>query len=106
MARLCRRWRGLDPLRPSDPGRQVFDPEDDKLRRIRAMDVYQQIAELAAELAAARLTKLERADTIRRLHELQHDLELAEVDAIDSGDRVTAEHLFDQWQRIEDTLGA
>ena len=43
------------------------------------MDTYQQIAELAAELRAACLTKAERQATIQQLHELQHDIELDEV---------------------------
>ena len=70
------------------------------------MDPYQRIAELAAELQDARLTKAERQTAIRQLHELQHDLELEEIDAIDNGDRTAADTLFDQWSRIESALAA
>jgi hypothetical protein len=70
------------------------------------MDTYQRIAELAAELHGARLTKAERKAAIHQLHELQHDLELEEVVAIDYGDRATADALFDQWSRIEHVLAA
>jgi len=70
------------------------------------MDIYQQIAELAAELHNARLTKAERQATIRQLHELQHDIELAEVDAVDHGDSAVADALFQQWSSIEQVLTA
>lgn len=70
------------------------------------MDVYQQISELAAELHSARLTKAERQAAIRQLHELQHDIELDEVAAIDSGDSATAAWLYAQWQQIESVLAA
>ena len=70
------------------------------------MGTYQQIAELTAELQDARLTKAERQAAIRQLHELQHDLELEEIDAIDSGNRAMAEALFAQWSRIESALAA
>ncbi len=70
------------------------------------MGTYQQIAELTAELQDARLTKAERQAAIRQLHELQHDLELEEIDAVDSGDRAAADALFDQWSRIESALAA
>ena len=70
------------------------------------MDTYQRIAELAAELQDARLTKAERQVAIRQLHELQHDLELAEIDAVDSGDRAAADALLAQWSRIENVLAA
>jgi hypothetical protein len=70
------------------------------------MDTYQQIAELAAELQNARLTKAQRLATIRQLHELQHDIELAEVEAIDHGDGATADALFQQWSRIEHVIAA
>jgi hypothetical protein len=70
------------------------------------MDTYQQIAELAAELRGAHLTKTERQAAIQQLHELQHDIELDEVDAIDSGDRAAADALYAQWQQIERVLAA
>jgi hypothetical protein len=70
------------------------------------MDTYQQIAELAAELHNARLTNAERQATVRQLHELQHDIELAEIDAVDHGDGAMAEALFQQWSSIEQALTA
>ena len=70
------------------------------------MGTYQQIAELTAELQDARLTKAERQAAIRQLHELQHDLELEEIDAVDSGNSGMADALFDQWNRIESALAA
>ncbi|MEA2754394.1 MAG: hypothetical protein QOJ54_683 [Aliidongia sp.] len=70
------------------------------------MDAYQQISELAAELRDACLTKAERQAAIRQLHELQHDLELEEVAAIDGGDGKTAASLYAQWLRIEHALAA
>jgi hypothetical protein len=70
------------------------------------MGTYQQIAELTAELQDARLTKAERQAAIRQLHELQHHLELEEIDAVDSGNRAAADALFDQWSRIESALAA
>jgi hypothetical protein len=70
------------------------------------MDIYQRIAELTAELHDARLTKAERQTAICQLHDLQHELELDEVNAIDSGDAAAAAVLFDQWSRIEGALAA
>ncbi len=70
------------------------------------MGTYQQIAELTAELQDARLTKAERQAAIRQLHELQHDLELEEIDAVDSGNSAMAVALFVQWSRIESALAA
>jgi len=70
------------------------------------MDTYQQIAELAAELQGAHLTKTERQATICQLHDLQHQLELEEIEAIDGGDRATAGALYTQWTRIENVLTA
>ena len=70
------------------------------------MDTYQQIAELAAELRAACLTRAERQAAIEQLHELQHDIELDEVEATDSGDRAAADALYAQWQHIERVLAA
>jgi hypothetical protein len=70
------------------------------------MGTYQQISELAAELQHARLTKAERQAAIRQLHELQHELELEEVAAIDDGDSAKADALFEQWSRIEGALAA
>ena len=70
------------------------------------MGTYQQIAELTAELQDARLTKAERQAAIRQLHELQHDLELEEIDAVDSGNSAMADALFHQWSRIESALAA
>jgi hypothetical protein len=70
------------------------------------MGTYQQIAELTAELQDARLTKAERQAAIRQLHELQHDLELEEIDAVDSGNSAMADALFEQWSCIESALAA
>ena len=70
------------------------------------MGTYQQIAELTAELQDARLTKAERQAAIRQLHELQHDLELEEIDAVDGGNSAIADALFEQWSRIENVLAA
>ncbi len=70
------------------------------------MGAYQQNSELAAELHCARLTKGERQAAIRQLHELQHDIEMEEVAAIDSGDRATADTLYAEWLRIESALAA
>jgi len=70
------------------------------------MGTYQQIAELTAELQDARLTKAERQAAIRQLHELQRNLELEEVDAVDSGNSEIADALLDQWSRIESALAA
>jgi hypothetical protein len=70
------------------------------------MGTYQQIAELTAELQDARLTKAERQAAIRQLHELQHDLELEEIDAVDSGNSAMADALFEQWSGIENVLAA
>ena len=70
------------------------------------MGTYQQIAELTAELQDARLTKAERQAAIRQLHELQRNLELEEVDAVDSGNGEIADALLDQWSRIESALAA
>jgi hypothetical protein len=70
------------------------------------MDTYQQIRELAAELRDAYLTKTERQAAIEQLHELQHELELEEVVAIDSGDKATADTLYAEWLRIENALAA
>jgi len=70
------------------------------------MDIYQQIAELAAELRDACLTKAERQATVCQLHDLQHQLELEEVEAVDGGDRTMAGALYAQWTRIEKVLTA
>jgi hypothetical protein len=70
------------------------------------MDTYQQISELAAELQGAYLTKAERQAAIQQLHELQHDLELDEVEAIDSGDGERAALLYAEWRKIETVLAA
>ena len=70
------------------------------------MDIYQQIAELAAELQDAHLTKPERQATIRQLHDLQHQLELEEAEAVDCGDSAMAGALYAQWTRIENFLTA
>ena len=70
------------------------------------MDIYQQISELAAELRDAYLTKAERQAAIQQLHELQHELELEEVAAIDSGDSEGAALLYAEWLRIETVLAA
>ena len=70
------------------------------------MDIYQQIAELAAELHNARLTKAQRQATIRQLHELQHDIEIAEVEAVDYADSGMADALYQQWSCIEQVLTA
>ena len=70
------------------------------------MDIHQQIAELAAELAATRLTKNERASVVRQLHELQRELEIDEAAALDNGDAVTADRLYEHWIHIENTLAA
>jgi len=70
------------------------------------MDTYQQIAELTAELRDARLTAAERKATIRQLHDLQHDIELDEVVAIDYGDGAAADTLYAQWTQIEIALAA
>jgi hypothetical protein len=70
------------------------------------MGTYQQISELAAELRDSYLTKAERQAAIQQLHELQHDLELDEVEAIDNGDRATADRLYAEWQQIERALAA
>jgi hypothetical protein len=97
--------RGLDPLRPSDPARDVFDQGDGQSRSF-IMDIYQQINELAAELRDAYLTKAERQAAIQQLHELQHDLELDEVEAVDYGDSERAALLYAEWQKIENVLAA
>ena len=70
------------------------------------MGAYQQISELAAELHCARLTKAEQQAAISQLHELQHQLEIDEETAIDSGDRATADTLYAEWLRIESALAA
>ena len=70
------------------------------------MDTYQQIAELTAELQDARLTKTERRATIRQLHDLQHQLELDEIEAMDGGDTAMAGAIYAQWTRIESALTA
>lgn len=70
------------------------------------MDIHQQIAELTAELRDTRLTKAERAAARQQLEELQHDLELADIEAVDRGDSATAEAIFHQWARIENALAA
>ena len=70
------------------------------------MDTYQQIAELAAELQDTHLTKTERQATICQLHDLQHWLELEEVEAVNGGDRTRAGALHAQWTRIENVLAA
>jgi hypothetical protein len=70
------------------------------------MDIHQQIAELAAELAATRLTKNERASVVRQLHELQRQLEIDEAVALENGDAVTADALYERWIRIENALAA
>ena len=70
------------------------------------MDIHQQIAELAAELGAARLTKVERSDAVGQLHDLQRQLEIAEAAALDDGDAATADVLYAQWSRIENALAA
>jgi hypothetical protein len=70
------------------------------------MDIHQQIAELTAELRDTRLTKAERAAARQQLEELQHDLELADVEAVDRGDGATVAALFRQWTRIENALTA
>ena len=70
------------------------------------MDIHQQIAELAGELHAARLTKVERAVAVRQLHELQRQLEIEEVEALDGGNAATADALYSDWLRIEDALAA
>ena len=70
------------------------------------MDIYQQIAELAAELQDACLTKTERQATICRLHDLQHQLELEEIEALDGDDSAMAGALYAQWTRIENVLAA
>jgi hypothetical protein len=70
------------------------------------MDIYQQISELAAELRDAYLTKAERHAAIQQLHELQHDIELDEVEAIDNGDGEGAALLYAEWLRIENVLAA
>ena len=70
------------------------------------MDIYQQISELAAELRDAYLTKAERRAAIQQLEELQHELELEEVAAIDSGDSEGAALLYAEWLRIETVLAA
>ena len=70
------------------------------------MDTYQQIAELAAELQGACLTKMERQATICRLHDLQHQLELEEAEAVDDGNMGRAGALYAQWTRIENVLTA
>ena len=70
------------------------------------MDTYQQIAELTAELRGAGLTKTERQATIRQLHDLQHQLELEEIEAVDGDDSAMAGALYAQWTRIESVLTA
>ena len=70
------------------------------------MDTYQQIAELTAELRDAHLTAAERKATIQQLHDLQHDIELDEVGAIDNGDGAAADTLYAQWTQIEIALAA
>ena len=70
------------------------------------MDIYRQIAELAAELQDACLTKMERQATICQLHDLQHQLELEEAEAVDCGDSAMAGALYAQWTRIENVLTA
>ena len=70
------------------------------------MDIYRQIAELAAELRDACLTMAERQATICQLHDLQHQLELEEAEAVDGGDVGQAGALYAQWTRIENVLTA
>ena len=70
------------------------------------MDIYQQIAELAAELQDACLTKTECQATICQLHDLQHLLELEEAEAVDDGNTGRAGALYTQWTRIENVLTA
>ena len=70
------------------------------------MDTYQRIAELTAELRDARLTAAERKAAIRQLHDLQHNIELDEVVAIDIGDSAAADRLSAQWTQIETALAA
>jgi len=70
------------------------------------METHQQIAELAAELQGAHLTKAERQATICQLHDLQHQLELEEAEAVDCGDSAMAGALYAQWTRIENVLTA
>ena len=70
------------------------------------MDTYQQIAELAAELQDACLTKTECQATICQLHDLQHQLELEEAEAVDDGDSAMTGALYAQWTRIENVLTA
>jgi len=70
------------------------------------MDIYQQIAELGEELTNTCLTAGERRAAIRELHELQHDLDMEEIEAIDRGDGATAAILLAQWSRIECALAA
>ena len=70
------------------------------------MDTYQQIAELIAELRDAHLTKMERQATICQLHDLQHQLELEEIEAVDEGDVGQAGALYARWTRIENVLTA
>ena len=70
------------------------------------METHQQIAELAAELQGAHLTKAERQATICQLHDLQHQLELEEIEAVDGGDSAMAVALYAQWTRIENALTA
>ena len=70
------------------------------------MDIHQQIAELATELQAARLTKVERTVAVRQLHELQRQLEIEEAAALEDGDAATADALYSHWIRIENALAA
>ncbi len=70
------------------------------------MDIYQEIAELEAELRFARLTQGEHRATIRRLHDLQRELEIAEVEATERGDGAVADTLYAEWLRIESAIAA
>lgn len=70
------------------------------------MDIYQQITELAAELQDAHLTKMERQATICQLHDLQHQIELEEAEAVDDGDTGQAGALYARWIQIEGALTA
>ena len=70
------------------------------------IDIYLEIAELDAELRYARLTQTEHRATVRRLNDLQRQLEIAEDEASEAGDRDTADRLYDQWLRIESVVPA
>lgn len=75
-----------------------------QIKEFGIMDIYQEIAELEAELRYARLTKAEHRGTVRRLHDLQRQLEIAEEEAADAGDVATADRHYDQWLRIESAV--